>query len=93
MTAVTDAENCAALWPAGTVTDAGTVTFAPLEESVMLAFAAAAAVRFTVQVAVPAAEKLAGAQLIELKALAAGATNPICAVRVAPLSVAVTVAA
>lgn len=88
----TEAENCALLCPVGTVTDPGTETLALLSESVTVALAAAAAVKLTVQVDVPAALKVFGEHDRELSTLGAGAAKPICELRVTPFKLAVTVA-
>jgi hypothetical protein len=63
-----------------------------LSEMVTTAFVAAAAVRFTVQVVLPAALRDAGEHPKELITLGAGAASPIWVERVTPLRLAVTVA-
>jgi hypothetical protein len=84
--------NCTPLWPATTVTVPGTLTLKLLDEMDTPAFVAAGAVKATVQVPLAAALKLVGEHTIELSELEAGATRFSCAVRVTPLSEAVTVA-
>jgi hypothetical protein len=91
-TPVTDATNCALLWPAAIATDPGVVTLKLLSAMEIVTPALAAASRETVQVAFPAALKLEGPQTREFRELGAGAASPICVERVTPLRLAVTVA-
>ena len=80
--------NVAVLDPADTVTEAGTVKEALLEDSATVAPAVFDTV--TVQVAPPFGPKLAGAQLSPVTVT--GATSATVAVCSLPLSVAVSVA-
>jgi hypothetical protein len=74
------------------VTAPGVVTFTLLSEIEIRAFAAAWAVKVTVQVELPAALKLFGEQETEFKELGRGAARLIAMERVTPFRLAVTVA-
>jgi hypothetical protein len=89
-TPVTDAANWALLCPVSTVTEPGTVTLALPSERPTVVFEVAAEANDTVQVAVPAAVKLLGAQ-VKFES-PAGAIKFTWAVRETPFKLAVTVA-
>jgi hypothetical protein len=90
LTLATVAVNPAAVWPAETVTLAGTVKFALLLDTFTVAPpAAAGAVSVTVQLEVPGAFTLAGEQFKELGCTAT--VRPMVAVWPIPFNDAVTV--